>query len=184
MWETAEKDPSTTGVSEGLSFLCVLNFLEITSDLVLAIPACAAAIHRYNPQNSKSSRASKVIQSMQHAMHGCSPPSRNFVNYVLHCLLPQPRVEPSHNENSWDHESMQEYQNYMAKKREAFMRSKISQSAARLLVALVARSGEGRRRVITDLALSLSGNITSCKEFIGKERNDDTSMWALQVRVF
>ena len=86
--ETIEKDPSM-GVSEGVPFLCILDFLEIISDLVLAIPACAAAIHRFNSQSCKSPRASKVIQSMQHAMHGSSPPTRNFVSYILHCLLPQ-----------------------------------------------------------------------------------------------
>ena len=180
MLESTEKDP-TLGLSDGLPFLCILDLLEIISDLVLAIPACAAAIHRYNPQSGKSSRAVKEIQGMQHALHGCSPPPQNFVSYILHRFLPQPRIE-SNDEVVWDHESIKEYQNHMGKKREAFMRSRISQSTARLLVALVARSGEGRRRVISDLSLALSGKSSFEEENVNSKSISDNGMWALQVR--
>jgi hypothetical protein len=182
MLESAEKDPNL-GVSDDLPFLCILDFLEIISDLVLAIPACAATIHKYNPQTRKSPRAAKVIQGMQHAIHGCSSPPQNFVSYILHRFLPQPRIEPNGDEVVWDHESSEEYKSHMARKRETFMRSKISQSAARLLVSLVARSGEGRRRVISDLSLALSGKIYSSKTIVNSENNGDTGMWALQVSV-
>ena len=182
MLESAENDPNL-GVSDNLPFLCILDFLEIISDLVLAIPACAAAIHKYNPQTRKSPRAAKVIQGMQHAIHGCSSPPQNFVNYILHRFLPQPRIELNDDEVFCDHESSEEYKSHMARKRETFMRSKISQSAARLLVSLVARSGEGRRRVISDLSLALSGKISSSKTIVNSENNGDTGMWALQVSV-
>ena len=38
------------------------------------------------------------------------------------------------------------------------MKVKVSQTTARLLVALVARAGEGRRRVVADLAFALNGS--------------------------
>ena len=63
--------------------------------------------------------------------------------YVLHKVLPQPR-ESSVNDSD---EQL---------KLKAYTKTKLSQAGARLIVCLVARSGEGRRRVIADLVFALS----------------------------
>ena len=69
----------------------------------------------------------------------------------------------------------------LARKKKAYVKAKISQSTARLLVALVARAGEGRRRVISDLALALSGQGAQHNVEVNVCDDDNHQHWALQV---
>ncbi|KAL7543885.1 hypothetical protein ACHAXR_013277 [Thalassiosira sp. AJA248-18] len=117
-------------------FLTTLDYLGILSDLVLAIPACGAAIHRFKPPKD---------MIIHNAITGCPDPPQTAVSYLLHKLLPQPRSAPK-----------QVSGNTGSQKMLAFNKTKTSQAAARLMVCLVARSGEGRRRVISDLVFALS----------------------------
>ena len=150
------------------SFLSTADYLDILSDLVLAIPACGAAIHRYKPSKN---------DFFHHVLPGCTDPAQNTVSFLLHKLIPQPRADPKQHVNDEDDT-----------KRLAFTQTKISQSAARLVVCLVARSGEGRRRVIADLMFALSGGrcpfenrstASTSSDSVSNEHGDDTECWAL-----
>mmetsp|Transcript_14411 Transcript_14411/g.17071 ORF Transcript_14411/g.17071 Transcript_14411/m.17071 type:complete len:2242 (-) Transcript_14411:200-6925(-) len=171
---------STT--EENLPFLCIVEYLEIIADLVLAIPACAAAIHRYHPTGGRDSASSHEIESLSHALSGCPNPPKNFVSYLLHKLLPQPRsysmIENEKSIQNIDVNGIADAK--LAKKRKAYVKAKISQSTARLLVVLVARAGEGRRRVISDLALALNGQGAHHSEVMECD-DDNHQLWALRV---
>ena len=69
----------------------------------------------------------------------------------------------------------------LSQKRKVYVKAKVSQSTARLLVVLVARAGEGRRRVISDLALALSGKGGHHNSEQTKCSDEDHQLWALQV---
>jgi len=152
-------------------FLAIPDQLDILSDLVLAIPACAAAIHRFKPPT-------RILN----AISSCTEPPQTAVSFLLHCFIPQPRTLIQHKPGKNTDCSHND-----AKK--CFMKSRISQSAARLIVCLVARSGEGRRRVISDLIFALScGHCVDDKSWSRKEMelveqnapNEEIEMWALQ----
>ena len=143
------------------SFLWVANKLEILADLVLAIPACATAIHKFRPPRGKerSGRPSSLAHP-SHALHGCPSPPKTFVSFLLHKLLAQDRWSSRKDQQVWHRRNVGEDDNpedVKSKKKAAFRRTKVAQSTARLLVALVARPGEGRRRVIAELVFTLSG---------------------------
>jgi len=143
-------------------FLSTLDYLDTLSDLVLAVPACGAAIHRYKPTGS--------FTKFHHAISGCPDPPQTAVSFILHKLLPQPRETSGSNATDSD----------KALKLQAYNKTKLSQAGARLIVCLVARSGEGRRRVIADLAFALS----SCGQTqpVQKQSDDDnTDMWAIST---
>ena len=167
MQHKADKIFSTS--AEKQPFLSTLDYLDILSDLVLAIPACGAAIHRYNPSKN---------DHFHHALSGCADPAQNSVSFLLHKLIPQPRADPKQHVN--DDESS---------KRRAFTQARMSQSAARLMVCLVARSGEGRRRVISDLMFALSGGCcpfedrsvaSTSSDSATNQRGEDIECWALR----
>lgn len=109
-------------------FLMLYDFLDILSDLILAIPSCGAAIHRYKPPPTFS---------INHAISGCRNPPQTAVSYLIHKLVTLPRLKtPSTHDKSEDE---------TPEKKLAIMKAKTSQASARLIVSLVARSGEGRR---------------------------------------
>jgi len=140
------------------SFLWTANILEILSDLVLSIPACATAIHKYKPRKNRESS----FASLNNALQGCCPnPPRTFVSFLLHGLLAQDRWNPTTKRLHDNNESNSDVNDDSEKrlKKNAFIRTKIVRSTARLLVALVARPGEGRRRVIVELIFALSGGL-------------------------
>jgi len=136
------------------SFLWTANVLEILADLVLAMPACATAIHKFKP--SRKNRDSSFI-SLNNALQGCPSPPRTFVSFLLHGLLSQDRwnrksklrEDKSNVEGESNTEKLQ--------KKTGSLRRKVVRSTARLLVSLVARPGEGRRRIIVELVFALSG---------------------------
>ncbi|KAL9185952.1 hypothetical protein ACHAXT_003729 [Thalassiosira profunda] len=125
------KDPYST----------TLDYLGTLSDLVLAIPACGAAVHRFR-------MPAKDI-TVHNAVLGCPDPPQTAVSYLLHKLLPQPRELPDEPESGEVSESAKR------RKKLAYNQTRLSQATARLMVCLVARSGEGRRRVISDLVFAL-----------------------------
>lgn len=147
--------------TEDTQFLWVGSRLEILSDLVLAMPACACAVHNFRPHKNKD----KVIRAffstqLPHALGGCPNPARSFVNFLLHTFLPQDRWSIRNDSDVWDRrkgQSEEDTKNMKIKKERAFRIMKASQAAARVILALVARPGEGRKRVITDLIFALSG---------------------------
>jgi len=167
-----------------LPFLCIVEYLEIIADLVLVIPVCAAAIHRYHPSSGKDSTPNVEIDCLRHALSGCPNPPKNIVSYLLHNLIPQPRPFSLNEDekSSFTSEASNENRGEkLVKKRDAYLKAKISQSTARLLVVLVARAGEGRRRVISDLALALNGQGIQISSKEIENDDDNHQMWALQL---
>ena len=153
------------------SFLWVVDYLEIIADLVLAVPTCAAAIHRYRP-----------TVPVRHALSRFPAPPNTAVAFFLHELLPQSR--PSKHKNPNRELTKRGEQNL---KKNSYMKVKVSQTTARLLVALVARAGEGRRRVVADLAFALNGSgaqigeIKTGLNIVSRSLDfEDHEMWALQ----
>jgi hypothetical protein len=130
------RDPHS-GVSSVQPFLSTIDYLNTLSDLVLAIPACGAAIHRYKP-----------TKEFHNAISGCPYPPQTAVSYILHKLIPQPRL------NS---DSIPMNDTDKAHRLQAYRKTKLSQAGARLIVCLVARSGELRRYVVEQIVFALSG---------------------------
>jgi len=142
---------------EDTSFLWVSDILEIMADLVLAVPTCAAAIHRYRSPSSKGHDGDdNPLSSLRHALTACQAPSKTVVNFLLHCLLPQDRWSYRQEQDLWDRHNHED-ESWKTKKKESYMKTKVAQTTARLLVSLVARAGEGRRRVVAGLSFALSG---------------------------
>ena len=144
-----------SSVSSDNTFLSTLDYMDTLSDLVLAIPACGAAIHKFKP-----------TAAFHNAISGCPDPPQTAVSYILHKLLPQQRSAPGQDLDK-------------TLKSQAYNRTKLSQASARLVVCLVARAGEGRRRVISDLifALSCSGSESPSEH----KPIDDNEMWAISA---
>eukprot|EP00536_Pseudo-nitzschia_multiseries_P010994 jgi/Psemu1/326262/estExt_fgenesh1_pg.C_3550003 len=135
------------------SFLWTANILEILADLVLAMPTCATAIHKFKP--SRKNRSS-VFVTLNNALQGCPSPPRTFVSFLLHGLLSQDRWNRKSGRGG-DESDNSQCASDKQMKMIGFLRTKVARSTARLLVALVARPGEGRRRVIIELVFALSG---------------------------
>jgi hypothetical protein len=143
---------------ESNSFLWLADALEIMADLVLAVPTCAAAIHRYRFSCTKE-RSAKGNASVEvfHALGGCPNPPQTFVNFILHLLLPQDRMSFRRDPQARDLKNDDDDERAKIRKKLVHIRTRVAQTSARLLVSLVARTGEGRRRVIADLTFALSG---------------------------
>jgi hypothetical protein len=142
-------------------FLFVFEYLDILCDLLLAIPSCTNAICNVKVPQVPSKRKGE----------NCT-----VLSYLLQTFLPQKRDFP----NNHIQESLQQHVENMAgvlQRQESYSRTKIAQSTARLLVALVARVGEGRRRVILELIVALN----SCQDMNGNIANEDFLVNALQV---
>ena len=139
---------------ENTSFLWAADLVEILADLVLAIPACAAAIHRYR---EKELLSSDPLINLHHALSNCPPPPKTVVSFLFHTLLPQDRWSLKIDHDLWDRRSCIGHEFQQKRNKDFCIKTKIAQKTARLLVALVARAGEGRRRVLADLAFALSG---------------------------
>eukprot|EP00804_Cyclotella_cryptica_P030429 CCRYP_008520-RB/>CCRYP_008520-RB protein AED:0.03 eAED:0.03 QI:213/1/1/1/1/1/14/495/4469 len=119
-------------------FLLTHDYLDILSDLVLAIPSCGAAVHRFKLPGELS---------IHHALSGCPDPPQTAVSFLLHRLVTQPRSLLGSNEK---------FVTDANERKQALMKARTSQASARLIVTLIARSGEGRRRVVSDLLFALS----------------------------
>lgn len=188
--ELTEIGQKQNNFGEDASFLWVADILEIMADLVLAVPACAAAIHRYRASPSRGPQSSfDPLKRLTHAISGCPPPPCTVVNFLLHRLLPQDRWSYRQDQDLWDRRDQQD-EARKRKNKDSYIKTKVAQTTARLLVALVARAGEGRRRVIADLSFALgmgkhifdgnstlSSNATLLKVFTG----DDVALFALQA---
>ena len=138
------------------SFLWLADALEIMANLVLAVPSCAAAIHRYRASNVNRSANGNSCIAVSHALSGCPCPPRTFLNFLLHSALPQDRWTFKREQLTRD-PNIDNEESAKIRMKTAHMTARVAQASARLLVALVARVGEGRRRVIADLAFALSG---------------------------
>ena len=155
------------GESSVEPFLSTVDYLDTISDLVLAIPAIGAAIHRYKP-----------TKEFHNAISGCPEPPQTAVSYILHTLLPQPRLNV-------DSRPMSD--TVKALRLQAYRKTKISQAGARLIVCLVARSGELRRYVVEQIVFALScgqlpyGTETAVVAPRNLLPNDDqeVEMWAI-----
>ena len=148
---------STSGellFGENTSFLWAADLVEILADLVLAIPTCAAAIHRYR---EKELLGTDPLVNLQHALSNCPPPPKTMVSFLLHKLLPQDRWSLLADQDMWDRRRCIGDKFQQKRNKDFHIKTRIAQKTARLLVALVARAGEGRRRVLADLAFALSG---------------------------
>lgn len=151
----SKSDLSARDLGFEKSFLWTANMLEILADLVLAIPACATAIHKFRPPRSKDRQV--LLTQFNHALGGCPAPPKTFVSYMIHNLLSEDRWTSQKNQHRINLNSDSKSEELNSQKKAAFRRTKAVQSTARLLIALVARPGEGRRRVIAELTFALSG---------------------------
>jgi hypothetical protein len=157
------------------NFLHPVDYVEILADLVLAVPACAAAIHRYRPPQGNSI-VRKALLDLHQSLTGCHSPPSTAVSYILHRILPQPRTfEATFVNDRNGNSGLDDYE-----RQALYMHVKLAQAAARLLVALCARPGEGRRRVVVDLVYALGGvSLKSTVESSLKTVRSDSQMWSL-----
>ena len=141
------------------SFLWLADLLEILADLILAVPACASAVHNYRPSRWKDKGKKGSAFNVSNAVVGSLAPPKTFISFALHSLLPRDRWAIKNDHQVWERriEGSQESDSTKEKKAHAYRVVKVSQTTARVLAALVARPGEGRRRVIADLVFALSG---------------------------
>lgn len=150
---------------DGLSSQSPVAFLEqwellgVLSDLILAVPACASSVHNYRPHRTKDKRYAYKMSHLVHALPVSPPPTKSFVNFLLHVVLAQDRWSLRNDEKVWSRGKREGSDDpvVVAKKKAAARVLKTSQAAARVLLALCARPGEGRRRIIADLTFALSG---------------------------
>jgi E3 ubiquitin-protein ligase HUWE1 len=142
-------------------FLWAGDLLEILADLILAVPACASSVHNYRPHKAKHRVYRNGLPgSFAHALSGLPSPARTFVSFLLHKLLPQDRWSIKNDPTIWERRQDGDYfemESIVDKKQKAYQVAKLSQTSARVLVALVARPGEGRKRVVSELVFALSG---------------------------
>lgn len=127
------------------AFLWTASLLEILADLVLAVPACASAVQKFRLVRGKD-RSRTAETTVAHALAGCPSPSKTFMSFLLHTILPQDRWSIKNDQQIWERikeEESEESEAITAKKSLAFRLNKVSQTSAQLLVALVARPGEG-----------------------------------------
>lgn len=121
------------------TFLKPTDYLDILSDLVLAVPACGAALLRYKPK-----------RGFCNAVSGCPDPPQTAVSYILHKIISLPRLT---SKQDLDRRFITDSDKVVRLK--DFSRTKMSQAGARLIVCLIARSVEGRRSVVADLVFAL-----------------------------
>ena len=141
--------------AENIPFLCVFEYFEILSDLILLIPSCAPALY-----NNRTATLGKKNNN------------RSLIAYFLHTILPQPRENTKLLEKKDNDECGFELD---SRKRHYYLGLRTAQSCARTLVAIVARPGEGRRKVLSELSHAFGE--------IRMNQNDDTFMRSLQVSV-
>ena len=155
------------------SFISITDYLDILADLVLVVPVCAAAIHRYKALSG--SAAQHRLKNLDHALNGCSAPPGTAVGYLLHCLLPMTRKVPKKSVQVAKDKDPE----LLKQKHRAYFEVQCAQKAARLLVILCARAGEGRRRVVADLACCIEevNLMGKSKERISMTERD---LWALR----
>lgn len=152
---------SHDGVDADL-FLGGASLLEILADLVLAVPACASAVHNYRSHRvrDKGKKSSPLLHPV-HAIPGSSLPPKTFISFLLHSLLPQERWIIKNDVKIWERRKDENEDcdgtEAKMKKKKAYNHMKKSQASGRVLMALAARPGEGRKRVIADLVFALSG---------------------------
>jgi hypothetical protein len=179
---------SQYGNEEDGGFLWISETLQILADLVLAVPACAVSIQKYRPPKGKDrpGRTNYFFQ-LRHALTGCPNPPKTFMNFLLHCLLPQDRWRFKNDKEMWETENGADGADVdivKTRKRIAYQRTSIAQASARILVALAARPGEGRKRLVSDLAFALSGGLVGgpvVNPLKRKLRGADYELQALQA---
>jgi hypothetical protein len=167
-WEN--RSPST--------FLNMNECVDIIADLVLSVPGFSGAVLKYHPPNTKQHESARAaLRTLALPMPSTSLSSSAIIHYVLHKLLPQSDM----NENG----STTNNESSIKKKKDISPEQRISQSSARLLVSLVARPGEGRWFVISELALALFDDDLATKRAPVVESNSfDQRIYAFKVRWF
>ena len=168
------------------TFLWTGGLIEVLTDLVLSSPACASAVHNYRPHRSRDKEARNVLYSqLQHALPDCPNPSKSFVSFLLHSVLPHDRWSLLNDPQIWDRKKYRDEKADLVKtkRRKAYRVMKLSQAAARVILVLVARPGEGRKRVISDLAFALSGGTLAHGYFKGAHltNSDDSKFSAKEL---
>lgn len=155
----AVAEDSTTTQFQSSSFFLLSDLLQILADLILALPACAAATHSFKTYRVKERLRKGLPAHFEHALKGSPHPPRTLISFILHFILPQDRWSIRMDRQLWDRrkDSDDDPDRVKERKARAYRIVKVSQTAARVLAALVARPGEGRKRVIADLCFALSG---------------------------
>jgi len=150
-------------------FLDLVDVLELLTGLALALPNCAAALHRAS--FSTLFPQAPPIHSVLNGHVVDTVPS-----FLLHVLLPTPR--PAINIAS----ALAEPTAAAAQR----TKTRTVQTAACLLVVLCVRSGEGRKRVIHEVADSLSFRSPNTKPGVPAADSEEEAdrqkrrRWALQ----
>ena len=143
-------------------FVPVSDLLDLLADLVLASPNCASAVHGFRVRGKDKGKKPLLATQIKHALAGCHPPQRSFVNFVLHVLLPQDLWSIKNDPESWGRSKSTETCDTASHKRKlAVATVKLAQASARMVLTLVARPGDIRKRVISDLAFALSGGMVN-----------------------
>jgi E3 ubiquitin-protein ligase HUWE1 len=152
--DMAADESTLISKNENTTFLWAADLLQILADLILAIPSCASVVYTY-----RLYRAKKIAVQLIHALDGCPAPSKSFISFILHKLLPQDRWAIRNDHELWNRKKDDKVEPLLIKEKKAraLRVLKISQTASRVLAALVARPGEGRKRVVADLVFCLSG---------------------------
>lgn len=129
-----------------LPFLCVHDYFDILGDLILLIPSCAPSLcnHRIPLQGRKNHY-------------------RSAIGYFIHVLLPQQREMMNISDENRTKDEIE------IQKRYYYLCLRIAQSCARTLLALVARPGEGRRKVLCELSDALCGKNAHFKMFFSMQ---------------
>ena len=153
------KERDLTGGKDAL-FLSCAELLDVLSDLVIAVPACSPVVHNYRPFKNKDKLLKTITgNGLKHALANTIHLPKTFVSFLLHFLLGQDRWSMKYDPQLWDRpkEARPDDEKVKAKKRAAFRLARTTQAAGRVLAVLAARPGDGRKRVIEDLAFALSG---------------------------
>ena len=146
-------------VAQKNQFLWIGSLLEIMSHLIVSVPSCASAVHNCRPFRNKDKVRLARTSNLRHALSGCMSPPKTLVNFLLHVVLTQDRWSIRSDSEIWERpKGRQEVPAAIKEKKEkAFFKTKSSQAAARVLLSLAARPGEGRKRIVADLTFALSG---------------------------
>jgi hypothetical protein len=135
------------------SLLGIADLLTLMGDLICSAPGFTTCVHKYQYYpTAKKTRAnpSALLSGMKHSITGESLHSTYFLTFVIHTLLscdihlPARKVSKDVDAN---------------KKQEGIDPKPLKEAACYLLACLVARPGDGRRRVLKELlgVLKLSG---------------------------
>jgi len=147
---------------EASSFLWTGSLLRILADLVITFPSCASAVHNFRVPKWRDKQKRNLLH-IDHAMGAGSPqPPRTFVSLILHRFLSLDRWSLRMDDKLWERSNGEKAETdpeVKERRNVANVVKQLSQASARVLAALVARPGDGRKRVVCELIFAISGGL-------------------------